>query len=344
MERRGDLPAIPLGCYGFFMNDVPYDQCANEVWLDRQRALAFVHYGLRPVFPENWERNVLTYFKGANGEDFRYEQMPWGTAFVQYAGGQRKLQYGRINGVARAAVEGAILGWPCYDEHGLVGLNPDESATYCLDPAGRRPPVWFSLPVDDVYVADGYADEDLAYFQLRPVPSRAAATNSVYLNAASGPVAVWVDGKAVKPVAAGANRWAIAVNRDSFVAAIFREPPAGFASLATHKILCRDVDPVTRRDILRPSFLAATVSQIKEGVKIEPRSRRPVRSKVNLRYTFRSRRRPTAFCESPASRSRRPHVAGTARRRLSVPRRAPRGKQRNRWRPRCGRAKPPCSA
>ena len=29
---------------------------------------------------------MLTYFKGANGEDFRYEQMPWGTAFVQYVG------------------------------------------------------------------------------------------------------------------------------------------------------------------------------------------------------------------------------------------------------------------
>ena len=30
------------------------------------------------------------------------------------------------------------------------------------------------------------------------------------------------------------------------------------------------MDPVTRRDILRPSFLAGTISQIKEGVKIEP--------------------------------------------------------------------------
>ena len=85
----------------------------------------------------------------------------------------------------------AILGWPCYDEHGLAGLNPDESATYCLDPAGRCPPAWFSLPADDVYVADGYADEDLAYFQLRPVPSRGArsqvaATNSVYLTQRAG--------------------------------------------------------------------------------------------------------------------------------------------------------------
>ncbi len=269
MERRGDLPAIPLGCYWFFMGGVPYDQCANEVWLDRQRALAFVHHGLRPAFPENWERNVLTYFKGANGEDFRYEQMPWGTAFVQYAGGQRKLQYGRINGVMRAAVEGAILGWPCYDEHGLAGLNPDESATYCLDPAGRRPPAWFSLPANDVYVADGFANEELAYFQLQPVPGCSAATRAVFLSAPSAPAAGWVGGKAVKPTAAGGNRWAITVKRDSFVAAVFRHPPAGFASVAK-QVLCRDVDPVTRRDILRPSFLAGTVCQIKEGVRIEP--------------------------------------------------------------------------
>ena len=267
MERRGDLPAIPLGCYWFFMSGVPYDQCANEVWLDRQRALAFVHHGLRPIFPEDWQRNVLTYFQGANGEDFRYEQMPWGTAFVQYVGGQRQLHYGRINGVARAAVAGAILGWPCYDEHGLTGLNPDESATYCLDPGVRRPPAWFSLPADDVYVADGFVDENLAYVQLQPIPGCAAATRTVFLNGPGAPTAVWVDGRAVQPTAAGGNRWAIPVNRDSFVAAVFQELPTEFTA---HKILCRCVDRVTRRDILRPSFVAGSVSRIKEGVRIEP--------------------------------------------------------------------------
>ena len=76
-----------------------------------------------------------------------------------------------------------------------------------------------------------------------------------------------MDGKAVKPVAAGVNRWTIAVNRQSSIVAIFREPLVG--STGNH-ILCRDVDPVTRRDILRPSFLAGTVSQIVGGVRIEP--------------------------------------------------------------------------
>lgn len=120
-----------------------------------------------------------------------------------------------------------------------------------------------------MYVADGFANEELAYFQLQPVPGCSAATRAVFLSAPSAPAAVWVDGKAVKPTAAGGNRWAITVKRDSFVAAVFRHPPAGFASVAK-QVLCRDVDPVTRRDILRPSFLAGTVCQIKEGVRIEP--------------------------------------------------------------------------
>jgi hypothetical protein len=79
-----------------------------------------------------------------------------------------------------------------------------------------------------------------------------------------------VDGKAVKPTATGGNRWAIAVNRDSFVAALFQEPPTGFASVATSPILCRCVDRVTRRDILRPSFLAGAVTALNNGVRIEP--------------------------------------------------------------------------
>ena len=89
--------------------------------------------------------------------------------------------------MTRAAVEGGILGWPCYDEHGLAGLNPDESCTYCLDPAAQRPPAWFSLPGDDVYVADGYADENLAYFTLKPIPASRAATKAIFLNASSAP-------------------------------------------------------------------------------------------------------------------------------------------------------------
>jgi hypothetical protein len=274
MERRGDLPAIPLGCYGFFLNGVPYDQCANEVWLDRRRATVFVHHGLRPDFPEDWKRNVLSYFKGAGGEDFRYEQMPWGTAFVQYSAGQRKLQYGRINGVSRAAVEGAILGWPCYDEHGPAGLNPDESATYVVEPAGQRPPAWFAPAADDVYVADGFANEDLAYFQLQPVPGRTAATQAVCLNAPVAPAAVYVDGKAIRPAPAGVNRWTIPTGREAMVVVLFREPAAGFAAVAGNKVLCRDIDPVTRRDILRPSFLADTVSQTKDGLRIEPAQRK----------------------------------------------------------------------
>ena len=125
--------------------------------LDRQRALLFVRHGLRPAFPEDWDRQTLSYFKGRHGEDFRYEELPWGSAFVQYQSGRRILHYARVQGVNGAAVEGGILGWPCYNEQGLAGLNP--AVAYCVNGTLRRPAAWFSVPKDaEVYVRDGYAN------------------------------------------------------------------------------------------------------------------------------------------------------------------------------------------
>ncbi len=132
MERRGDLPSIALGSYGSLMQAAPFAQWANEAWLDRQRAVLFVSHGLRADFPEDWQRNVLSYFRGDRGEDFRYEQMPWGSEFVQYHGGVTQLHYARITGVTHAAVAGGIVAWPCYDAEGPTGLDP--SLTYIVQP------------------------------------------------------------------------------------------------------------------------------------------------------------------------------------------------------------------
>ncbi len=89
------MPGLNVWEYSNFMR-VPFACWANEIWLDRQRALLFVRHGLHTDFPGDWQRNVLTYFKGAHGEDFRYEEMPWGSAFVQYQDGKRLLNYARI--------------------------------------------------------------------------------------------------------------------------------------------------------------------------------------------------------------------------------------------------------
>ena len=74
--------------------------------------------------------------------------------------------------------------------------------------------------------------------------------------------------------AAGPSRWEIAAGRAAYVAAIFREPPAGFAPIAVSQVLCRLVDRVTQRDILRPGFLADCVTRTDTGFKIAPAQQR----------------------------------------------------------------------
>lgn len=252
MERRGDLPAIAIGVYDSIIRTVPFEQWANEVWLDRQRAVLFVRNGLHASFPENWDRQVLSYFQGAHNEDFRYEQLPWGTSFVQYQGRKRIVQYGRISGVTHAAVEGGIVGWPCYDKSGPTGLNP--AMTYVLDPSCKRPASWFSLSADDVSVIDGYSNESFACMQLQPLNNNANGTIAVVLSSSTAPKAIWVDGQAVKPIQLAEHAWQIQAEKGSTIVAILQEPIAGNKLIDIRTMVTRFVDPVTKRDILRPGL------------------------------------------------------------------------------------------
>lgn len=268
MEHRGDLPALDMGVYMYWLGKIPCDLYANEMWLDRTRALAFVRHGLTPVFPDDWDRQVLSYFRSEKGEDFRYEKTPGGSSFVQVNGKDRKVIYARVNGLTRADVpQGGIFGWPCYDERGVAGLNPDKSVTYVIDGALPRPTAWFELPGDDLFVADGYAgDEDVVFLQLQPIPSRKLNTSSLILHAPVEPKALWVDGKAVKAKTAGVKQWKIAVKEDSYVVALLAEPPADLAPLT----LNRSIDPVSKRDLLQPVALADRVKVDKAGLRLKP--------------------------------------------------------------------------
>ena len=267
MEHRGDMPALDMGVYMYWLGKIPCDRYANEMWLDRTRALAFVRHGLTPDFPEDWDRQVLTYFRGLNGEDFRYEKAPGGSAFVQVNGDARRLVYARVNGLARADVpSGGIFGWPCYDERGVAGLNPDESITYVIDGGLPRPAAWFELPGDDLCVADGYAGGELAFLQLQPVAGREPTTRRIVLHAPTAPKAVWVDGKAVTPAADGAQRWAMPVTASSCVVVLMADPPTDLSPL----VLTRMTDPISKRDVLHPSALADSVKADKAGLRMNP--------------------------------------------------------------------------
>jgi hypothetical protein len=268
MERRGDLPAIPLGRHDIAAEPLAFTNAVNEVWLDRQRALLFVQHGLRATFPEEWDRNALTYFRGADGTEFRYEGRPWGSAFVENRGGKPILHFGRVSGVNRAAVQAGIFGWPCYDEQGPVALDP--AVTYCLDPAIARPPVVFQTSAAAVCVREGFADGTFAYLQLQPLPKGEAASPGLRLHAAAEPQTVWVDGEPAQLKPAGAQLWEVPAKANSRVVVVHRELPAGSLDPVANGLACRLVDSNWRRDLLLPSaFKTAAIPQ-KGALQLKP--------------------------------------------------------------------------
>lgn len=214
---------------------------ANERWLDVVRSRTFVHKGLHAVFPEDWDPSVLSYFKGAKGDDFRYIKMAWGSAFVEISGNKTNLCYGRIHGTPYAEVVGGIYGWPCYNAKGPAGLHPNRY--YVLDPGLQRPAVYFSSnnqfarSLYEGYLDDGFIADSFAYITLKPREDLLGIIgyDSVILNTAAEPRTVLLNGVSVKPLAQGNGKWKIDYRLQSdpiTIVAILKELPAGVAQIA----------------------------------------------------------------------------------------------------------------
>jgi hypothetical protein len=215
----------------------------NERWMDYVRCQTFVHKGLRAVFPEDYERSVLSYFKGAKGEDFRYIKTEWGSAFVQLDGGKTNLIYGRIHGTPYAQVEGGIYGWPFYNAKGPAGLNPGRY--YVLNPAAKRPAAFFSSSnlfspsLYEGFVEEGFANEDFAYIKIKPREDilNIITYDSVVLHAADAPKVIYVNGVITKAHAVTNGQWKIDFQLDKpiTIVAILKDAPA-IAELGTNAV------------------------------------------------------------------------------------------------------------
>lgn len=226
------------------------DGLAGERWLETTRNQTFLRKGLRAVFPEEWDRQVLSYFRGAKGEDLRYVITPWGSAFVEIEGGKSRMISGRIHGVPGARTEGGIHGWPVYNASGPSGLHPGRY--YVLDPDHKRPVGYFSTnspfstSLYEGYVEEGLATETFAYIKIRPREDILNITSfdSVTLHTARAPKAVWVDGVEVKPQPQGEGEWKIEFQLTARVAivAILNDIPAGIDKLAANAV-ARSVGP-----------------------------------------------------------------------------------------------------
>ncbi len=278
MEKRGDIPGLALQNTTLYSGKaVPFDKFRNELWLDRTRAMLFVTHGLRPVYPEDFSREVYTYFKGAEGQGFRYECLPWGSRFVEVKGDKKITHYARIHGVTDAAVDGAIDGWVVYKPVGPAGLNP--SRYYIVDPNAKRPAVYFqtsnkqSSSFYESYAEDGAANEKLAFLKVRGIPQIGVVTrfDSVILHSPVPPKAIFVNGQpqALQRVKDGnkeLNQYSISFESPADIAVVVQEPPAGFAAVNESSIV-RTVSVDTASDFFDSNWLTSrlTCSSDKTG-------------------------------------------------------------------------------
>ncbi len=265
MERRAEIAGTALQASDYSAATV--GAWRNERWVEVARNRAFVDYGLRPVFPEDFDRSVLSYFQGAKGEDFRYVQYPWGTALMEYGkDGKPVMHYGRIHGVSEAETEGGVYGWPMYNEAGPAGMHPERY--YVVDPGLKRPEVYFSTAnrfspgLYETFVEDGFANSQVAWLRLRSGPRGIIVTyDAVKLHAPTAPVKVLVNGKEVKFRAVGSNTWQIGDFQCPVdIVAFLKEPPNGFDAGFTNHVVARALAMDWRSDLLDFAGLTAQLS------------------------------------------------------------------------------------
>lgn len=286
MEGRGDIPGLALQNTGHYSGKgVPYSEWVNEYKLDRLRSQLFVKLGLRPAYPEDWSPEVKTYFKGAGGEDFRYETTPWGSQFVQIIDGKPKFHYGRAHGSTHAAAAGGIAGWTFYNDQGPSGLDPKRY--YVIDPEVTRPaahfaPAWTIVPetpvVDSFYesvIDDTCGSNSFLWMRIKPLPEQGniISYDKILLKSPKPPVAVFVNGQPTPATPRGEGAFEIAINvpqpaNECNVAVLLAEPAPGLDDLKA-ATLARQVSSVNL-DVFASSFVTGKVTQGKAKIPGRP--------------------------------------------------------------------------
>ncbi|MFW6059637.1 MAG: DUF6259 domain-containing protein [Phycisphaeraceae bacterium] len=120
------------------------DRVSNaRVLLKRARLFAD---GYRPWFPEQWDKQAVSYMRNDRGELVRYDRIDGSTYCYRLpeASGDERLHYARVTGQRRVRLEEPVVidGWLAYDEAGPIGLNPER--WYCVfpgNPAEQARPV-----------------------------------------------------------------------------------------------------------------------------------------------------------------------------------------------------------
>lgn len=116
----------------------------------RQRGRLFAQRQLQSRWPDQWEPNVLHYWRGSDGAEYRSVR-DRGTRFVRIADGREETLWWRVHGTREVAAPGmGVLGWAGYDGDRVLGLNPE--AVYFPEREVPRPPASICKMPEDVAI------------------------------------------------------------------------------------------------------------------------------------------------------------------------------------------------
>lgn len=152
-----DIRGFPITVWPSHINPDPMQE---EVMI-RKRGLVFAHEQLVSHWPPTWDTNVMHYWKGKDGAEYRFIR-DRGTRFVKMRpdGGADTI-YWRLRGVKEASAPGVgIEGWIGYDGDKIIGLNPNVPLYVTMDNVARPLAVISSVPegyaIHRSVVRDGY--------------------------------------------------------------------------------------------------------------------------------------------------------------------------------------------
>ncbi len=118
----------------------------QEARMMRKRGLVFAREQLNSHWPETWDPEVMHYFKGRDGAEYRFVR-DRGTRFVKMNGTEMETIYWRLRGVGEVTAPGVgIEGWVGYDGDRIIGLNPHAPLYVTVEGIERPPAVICGLP------------------------------------------------------------------------------------------------------------------------------------------------------------------------------------------------------
>ncbi|MCM8768866.1 MAG: hypothetical protein NC911_04185 [Candidatus Omnitrophica bacterium] len=139
---------------------------------------------LKRVYPDQWEKDVCSYYQDKDGIPVRFEKTPEGDRMVEVRSGKTKELLKRFHNQTEAVLrqEESILRWPAYNGNQAIGLLPANWYPCC--PAPRYHRLVISQLPPDAAISGLREGTNYLVIRLAPVSGKAATGTLKFYSAA----------------------------------------------------------------------------------------------------------------------------------------------------------------